>query len=77
MRAGLGLEPVGSAFEQMLRCDAVFVLSSPAFDFTSPAMPANVRYAGPVLDDPAWAAPWEPPWESDGGPLVLAGFGST
>ena len=39
----------------MTRADEIHVLTSPAFDLTSPALPANLRYAGPQLDDPIWA----------------------
>ncbi|HEX5439711.1 MAG TPA: nucleotide disphospho-sugar-binding domain-containing protein, partial [Ktedonobacterales bacterium] len=40
--------------------------------------PANVRYVGPQLDDPAWFAPWEPaPWGNDNLPLVLVSLSTT
>lgn len=77
-RRELGLPPVGSAHEQMLRADRVLVLTSPVFDFTSPAQPAHVRYTGPELVDPPWCAPWSPPWPaSDRRPLVAVGLSST
>jgi UDP:flavonoid glycosyltransferase YjiC (YdhE family) len=38
-RADLGLAPVASTFAQMLKAQAVLVLTSPVFDFTSPHMP--------------------------------------
>jgi MGT family glycosyltransferase len=77
-RQKLGLEPIAAFFDQALQAQAFFVLTSAAFDFTSPFVPANVRYVGPVLDDPQWAEPWTPPWPSENrDPLVLVGFSST
>lgn len=77
-RRGLGLPPVASAHDQMLRADRVLVLTSPVFDFTSPAQPEHVRYTGPELVDPPWCARWAPPWpEGDRRPLVVASLSST
>jgi hypothetical protein len=45
-----------------IRCSARLQLVQTSSDFDFPAMlPANVRYVGPVLDDPLWA---ETPWNS-------------
>jgi MGT family glycosyltransferase len=77
VRASYGLGPVESTFDQMRRGRS-FILTTPAFDFTSPAIPASVQYAGPQLDDPVWAEPWVSPWtDDDTRPLVLVGFSST
>ena len=77
-RRGLGLAPLESFFDQALQAEAFLVLTSAAFDFTSPFVPANVRYVGPILDDPQWAEPWTPPWSPENrDPLVLVGFTST
>jgi MGT family glycosyltransferase len=77
-RASYGLPPVRSTYEQILRPNRTFVLTSPRFDFTSPAMPANVSYSGPVLDDPDWSVTWQSPFSpQDGRPLVLVGLSST
>ena len=77
-RKELGLEPVSHPFEVEDRLDRVLVLSSLAFDHLQPALPKNVRYVGPVLDDPTWVEPWISPWnESDPRPLVLVSLGST
>lgn len=68
------LEPIASFFNQVLQADAFFVLTSAAFDFSSPFVPANVHYTGPILDDPQWADPWSAPWPSENSdPLVLVG----
>ena len=45
-------------------------MTSPSFDFSTPQLPDNVRYVGPQLDDPDWAA--EAKWRRQGSePLVL------
>lgn len=81
VRAVHGLPPLSSFHEQVLAAERILVLTSPTFDFAAPTVPSNVRYVGPVLDDPHWAAPWTPPWtgdgDSDGLPLVLVAFSST
>lgn len=78
-RAGLRLAPLPELFAQWDRAARVFVLTSPSFDFVSPELPTNVRYAGPVLDDPTWAGTgWTSPWPaSNRDPLVLVGLSST
>jgi MGT family glycosyltransferase len=54
-------------------------LTSETFDFVPPELPANVRYAGAMLDDPSWAgASWTPPWPAENrDPIVLVGLSST
>jgi MGT family glycosyltransferase len=77
-RAEHGLAPLPSLFEQILGADRVLVLTSAAFDFAAPKVPANVHYVGPVLDDPDWAEPWSPPWpHGNDDPVVLVAFSST
>jgi len=77
-RRALGLDAVKHPFDQLQRLDRFVVLTSAAFDFPSDARPRTVVYAGPELDDPAWAARWQSPWSaSDRRPLVLVGFSST
>ncbi len=77
-RADLGLAPLSSFWSQYDRADAAFVLTSRAFDFEAERLPENVRYLGPVLDDPAWAAQWTPPWpEGSPEPVVLVALSST
>jgi MGT family glycosyltransferase len=69
------LPPVEEFFELLDRCTEVLVLTSPSFDFRAPALPPNVRYVGPQLDDPEWAAvgDWRPEGEA---PLVLVATSS-
>jgi UDP:flavonoid glycosyltransferase YjiC (YdhE family) len=74
-RAELGLDPVDDLFAQFDRAFRVLVLTSPAFDFAATRLPDNVRYVGPVLDDPVWATPVDLP--AGAGPLVAVGLSST
>jgi MGT family glycosyltransferase len=74
-RAELHLAPVDHPLDQIHAAERVLVLTSPTFDFPVPRLPANVRYVGPRLDDPAWAGSWTPPPGDD--PLVLVGLSST
>ena len=77
-RRTLGLDPLRHPFDQLQRLARQVVLTSEAFDFPSEASPANLVYAGPELDDPAWTAPWRSPWpDGDRRPLVLVGFSTT
>jgi MGT family glycosyltransferase len=73
-RRSLGLDPLSELWQQWDRADRVLVLTSPAFDLPA-SLPANVRYVGPVLDDPDWVAPVEIPPGTD--PLVVVGLSST
>ena len=70
------LPPVAHVFDQVRRAHRQLVQTTPAFDFPA-ALPANARYVGPVLDDPAWAdeGSWTPPAGDD--PLVLVALSST
>jgi MGT family glycosyltransferase len=74
--ADAGLPSVRHLFELLDRCAEVLVLTSPSFDLPAPRLPANVRYVGPQLDDPDWAATGGD-WRPEGsGPLVLVGTSS-
>lgn len=73
-RRALGLAPLDDVWEQLDRAARILVLTSPEFDLPA-RLPQNVRYVGPVLDDPAWAEPVEVPAGAE--PLVLVGLSST
>jgi UDP:flavonoid glycosyltransferase YjiC (YdhE family) len=73
-RADLGLDPLRDTWAQWDRAARVLVLTSAAFDLPA-ELPANVRYVGPVLDDPGWAEPVEVPPGDE--PLVVVGLSST
>jgi MGT family glycosyltransferase len=69
------LLPLDHAFELFDRCSRVLVMTSPSFDFSAPQLPENVRYVGPQLADPDWAA--EAKWQREGSePLVLVATSS-
>ena len=75
LRTERGLEPLDHFMDQPTRARWLWLLTSTDFDFPT-RLPANVRYAGPVLDDPNWASvDWTPPPGDD--PLVLVGLSST
>jgi MGT family glycosyltransferase len=75
VRADHGLEPLTDFFEPFGAARRVLVLTSQDFDFPA-QLPDNVRYVGPVLDDPTWATgTWTPPPGDE--PLVLVGLSST
>lgn len=76
LRRTYGLGPLDDFWDQVRRARRILVLTSPAFDFPA-AIPDNVRYVGPVLDDPQWAvsAPWTPP--PGDGPVVLVAMSTT
>jgi MGT family glycosyltransferase len=78
-RAGLGLQPLDDIWSQYDRASRVLVLTAKAFDFPADTLPANVKYVGPILDDPAWAgSTWTPPWPpGNRDPLVLVALSST
>jgi MGT family glycosyltransferase len=67
---------VGDLYELLDYCIRVLVLTSPSFDFPARALPSNVRYVGPQLDDPHWAvgADWRPKGDD---PIVLVAMSST
>ena len=69
------LLPLDNVFELYDRCSRVLVMTSPSFDFSAPQLPGNVRYVGPQLDDPDWAA--STTWQRQGSePLVLVATSS-
>jgi UDP:flavonoid glycosyltransferase YjiC (YdhE family) len=63
-------------YELLDRCTRVLVMTSASFDILPAALPSNVRYVGPQLDDPPW--PGRGDWRPGGtGPLVLVAMNST
>ena len=76
LRASFGLDPLRSFFDQVHRARRELVLTSAGFDFPG-AVPANARYVGAVLDDPAWAAGGSVSTDTDERPLVLVAMSST
>ncbi len=76
LRKTFGLGPLDDFWDQVRRADKILVLTSTAFDFPA-ELSDNVRYVGPVLDDPQWAVdvPWTPP--PGDGPVVLVAMSTT
>lgn len=78
VRVALGLLPVSSVFDQFTHASRLLIMTSQAFDFPAAALPPNVRYVGPQLDDPGWLQPWDPPASGVGDlPLVLVSLSTT
>lgn len=76
VRAKHGLAPIQHVWDQVHRARRELVLTTAEFDFAG-EFPENVRFVGPILDDPAWAsrAEFVPP--AGDGPLVLVALSST
>lgn len=76
--AAHGVAPSKDLWDLVRDADRALVLTSAHFDFAAGHVPDNVRYVGPVLDEPMWAEPWRSPWPSDHpDPLVVVGLSST
>jgi MGT family glycosyltransferase len=80
-RQAFGLESVrtpGELLDQFHRADLRLIQTPEAFDFPITPPPPNVRYVGPLLDDPDWAGAWKSPWrQDDPRPVVVASLSST
>ncbi|HEU4883902.1 MAG TPA: glycosyltransferase [Longimicrobium sp.] len=80
-RRAFGFPPLRTAREmvgQYHAADLRLIQTSAAFDFPITPPPPNVRYVGPVLDDPDWTGEWTSPWlDSHPRPLVVASLSST
>lgn len=76
-RRRIGLGSVDSASDQLARVARVLVLTSEAFDRPPAALPPNVRYVGPQLDD-GQGLERHDRWPMTGGgePLVVVSFSS-
>jgi MGT family glycosyltransferase len=76
VRKSLGLNPSHDFWDQVRRARKMLVLTSRSVDFAA-ELPDNVRYVGPVLDDPTWAT--GQPWGLPAGehPVVLVAMSST
>lgn len=78
VRAGLDLAPLAHPVDLLDQADLRLIQTHPHFDFPLDPLPANVRYTGPVLDDPDWTSTWQSPWPShDQRPLVVVSLSST
>lgn len=72
-RLALGLQPLGHVLEHFTRPARLLCLYPEAFDLPADQHLPNLRYVGPVLEQPAWAKAWSPPWPPDDQrPLVVS-----
>lgn len=80
-RRAFGLAPFAAPADVLglyHAADRRLIQTSEAFDFPITPPPPNVRYTGPVLDDPDWTGEWCDPWAADDlRPLVVASLSST
>ena len=80
LRRERGLAPLARLWDQAEHARRKLVMTSTAFDFPA-TMPDNVRYVGPVLDDPDVGdrrrSPRSPPEEPADRPFVLVAMSST
>jgi MGT family glycosyltransferase len=77
-RRACGLQPLGHVLEHVDRANRLLCLYSEAFDLPAELHPANFRYVGPVLEEPAWTEPWTSLWSADDRrPLVVVSLSTT
>jgi MGT family glycosyltransferase len=77
-RARMNLSPLKRTSDLVHGADLRLIQTLERFDFPLEPRPANVRYAGPVLNDPDWTRSWSNPWsEDDPRPLVVISLSST
>lgn len=81
-RRALDLAPLTSSREMIdtyHRADLRLIQTTKEFDFPMDPAPENVRYVGPLLDEPDWTdGAWTSPWpDDDERPLVVVGLSST
>lgn len=77
-RIDLGLAPLAHLVDQHKSAEALLLGTSRTFDFAPDVLPRRVRYVGPQLGEPGWAAPWVSPFAPDDRrPLVLVSFSTT
>ena len=62
--AQLGVLGFTHAVDLFDRADRLLLAISRAFDFQADSLPDNVRYVGPLLDQPGWSLPWRAPWSA-------------
>ncbi len=78
VRVENGLNELKHTSDLFHNADLRIIQTSSTFDLPISPAPKNVRYTGPVLDDPDWAKEWVNPWpEKDPRPLVVVSLSST
>ncbi len=78
IRKNLQLPELKTVTSMIHQADLRMIQTLKGFDFPLDPAPENVRYTGPVLDDPDWVGEWENPWkEGDKRPMVVVSFSTT
>ncbi|MFD2203352.1 glycosyltransferase [Shivajiella indica] len=78
IRAFYELQPLKNLSDLLHGADLRLIQTTELFDFPIKPVPKNVRYIGPILDDPDWANEWENPWtEDDSNPLIVISLSTT
>jgi UDP:flavonoid glycosyltransferase YjiC (YdhE family) len=77
-RHAFGLQSLAHVLEHFERPERFLCLYSEAFELPAYRRAGNLRFVGPVLDEPAWAQPWTSPWRpNDLRPLVVISMSTT
>jgi MGT family glycosyltransferase len=71
--ARLGVPALSHAMNMFDRPARVLLAISRAFDFEADWLPTNLRYIGPLLDQPSWSEPWRAPWSTKRPRVLVAG----
>lgn len=71
--ARLGVPALSHTMDLFDRPARVLLAMSRAFDFEADSLPANLRYVGPLLDEPGWSEPWRAPWSTKRPRVLIAG----
>jgi UDP:flavonoid glycosyltransferase YjiC (YdhE family) len=69
----LGVPALSHAMDLFDRPARVLLAISRAFDFQADSLPDNLRYVGPLLDQPSWSESWHAPWCTDRPRVLIAG----
>ena len=71
-RIRYGLQPLRHVLEHFERPARFLCLYTEAFELPAHQRSANLRFVGPILEEPAWTEPWTSPWPADDTrPLVV------
>ena len=71
------LEPLDKALDMYEESDLRIIQTCKEFDVPIDPAPSNVRYTGPVIDEPAWVEDFIHPWPEDNRPLIAVSFSTT
>lgn len=78
IRKSLNLDEQINVADIFSNCNLRLIQTSDAFDFPILPAPKNIKYVGPVLDDPDWVEDWKTPFDKeDKRPLVVVALSTT